>query len=305
MKNILITFFILLNITALADVMPYYINSLRRYGIGYTSIQSPLVMRRTPSNDGEILETLNFDYQASASCLINKKRCSIDEIFAAYSQSKKDSEHYAKNSSANNANNNSSNDTYSNHQGSSNANNVQESSGSSSNNEPVDIYFPAPEETSGSSSNNEPVDVYFPAPDSAEVSSINTGISNPSDFSYKHTESNILAAKARNMGFSDEQIKIAIGISRWETGNYEHLAGGYNYGGVTGSGDAGQSVFYDQDGNQYAKYSSPDVGMDAYLNNLKKNYFDQGLTSVESMARKYLGYDNTSSWINGVYGCMS
>ena len=30
----------------MADVMPYYINSLRRYGIGYTKVNSPLVMRR-------------------------------------------------------------------------------------------------------------------------------------------------------------------------------------------------------------------------------------------------------------------
>ena len=89
MKKLFIVFIIFLNIIAMADVMPYYINSLRRYGIGYTSVQSPLVMRRTPSNDGEILETLNFDYNGSASCLVNKTRCSIDEIFAAYSQSKK------------------------------------------------------------------------------------------------------------------------------------------------------------------------------------------------------------------------
>ena len=89
MKKFLVIFILILNVAALADVMPYYINSLRRYGIGYTSVKSPLVMRRTPSDDGEILETLNFDYQGRASCLINKKRCSVDEIFSAYSESKK------------------------------------------------------------------------------------------------------------------------------------------------------------------------------------------------------------------------
>jgi len=89
MKKLLIIFLIFINCIALADVMPYYINSLRRYGIGYTSIQSPLVMRRTPSNDGEILETLNFDYEQNATCLVNKKRCSVDEIFAAYSENRK------------------------------------------------------------------------------------------------------------------------------------------------------------------------------------------------------------------------
>lgn len=89
MKKLILIFLIFINFVAAADVMPYYINSLRRYGIGFTSIQSPLVMRRTPSYDGEILETLNFDFKGQASCLINKTRCETDEIFAAYSESKK------------------------------------------------------------------------------------------------------------------------------------------------------------------------------------------------------------------------
>ena len=119
----------------------------------------------------------------------------------------------------------------------------------------------------------------------------------PEAFNFKHSDSNILAAKAKNMGFTDDQILIAIGISRWETGNYEHLAGGFNYGGVTGKGDAGSF-------GQYAKYSTKDIGMNAYLDNLKRNYFDMGYTSVDGMARKYLGYDNTAPWIKGVKGCM-
>lgn len=89
MKKIILTFLILLNFCALADVMPYYINSLRRNGIGFTRIQSPVIMRRDASDDGEILETLNFDYKNNATCLINNSRCTIDEIFATYSQNKK------------------------------------------------------------------------------------------------------------------------------------------------------------------------------------------------------------------------
>ena len=119
----------------------------------------------------------------------------------------------------------------------------------------------------------------------------------PEAFNFKHEDSNILAAKAKNMGFTDDQILIAIGISRWETGNYQHLAGGFNYGGVTGKGDAGSF-------EGYAKYSTKDIGMDAYLDNLKRNYFDMGYNSVDGMARKYLGYDATSHWISGVKGCM-
>lgn len=92
MKNIFITFFILMNFLAIAkaDVMPYYINSLRRYGIGYTQVQSPLVMRREAKADGEILETLHFNYKKEETiCEINKNKCEIDEVFAAYSKSKK------------------------------------------------------------------------------------------------------------------------------------------------------------------------------------------------------------------------
>ena len=124
----------------------------------------------------------------------------------------------------------------------------------------------------------------------------------PEDFDFKHEQSNILAAKARNMGFTDDQIKMAIGVSRWETGNYEHLAYGYNYGGVTGKGDLGNQ-------GGYAKYSTQDKGMDAFLENLKKNYFDQGMNEIDGkFARKYVGdysNDHLSSWISGVKGCMS
>jgi len=74
---------------ASADVMPYYINSLRRYGAGFCEVQSPLVMRQEPKKEGKILETLNFDYNDRASCLINKTKCEIDDIFAAYSTNKK------------------------------------------------------------------------------------------------------------------------------------------------------------------------------------------------------------------------
>ena len=137
---------------------------------------------------------------------------------------------------------------------------------------------------------------------SAAEAFVSNGTAQPSDFNFKHEDSNILAAKARNMGFTDDQIKIAIGISRHETGNYQHLAGGYNYGGVSGSGDAGSATY---DGHVYAQYSSKDAGMDAYLQNLKSNYFDQGLTTPEAMSRKYLGYDDGGHWISCVYGSMS
>jgi len=92
MKKIILSLFIFLNIylMAQADVMPYYINSLRRYGIGYTQVTSPLVMRREAKPDGEILETLHFNYKKEeTTCEINKDKCDINEVFSAYSKSKK------------------------------------------------------------------------------------------------------------------------------------------------------------------------------------------------------------------------
>jgi len=91
MKKIILLFFMFFNFVSIAsaDVMPYYSNSLRRYGIGYTKVQSPVILRREAKEDGEILEKLIFDYKGNALCEINKDRCPIEEIFAAYSETKK------------------------------------------------------------------------------------------------------------------------------------------------------------------------------------------------------------------------
>ena len=75
---------------ALADVMPYYINSLRRYGIGFTSATSPLILRNAPNDEGSIVETVNFDFKTEeTTCLINKGRCAIEEVFSAFSAKNK------------------------------------------------------------------------------------------------------------------------------------------------------------------------------------------------------------------------
>ena len=92
MKKIVIAFFIFFNLLSMvyADVMPYYVNSLRRYGIGYTQVASPLVMKREPKNDSETLEILSFNFKEEKTiCEKNLDKCKIDEVFAAYSKSKK------------------------------------------------------------------------------------------------------------------------------------------------------------------------------------------------------------------------
>lgn len=91
MKKIFLTLFIFFSLVSIvsAEVLPYYVNSLRRYGIGFTAVQSPVVLRQTPSEEAKTLETLNFDYNQNASCLVNKERCEIDEVFSVYSEDKK------------------------------------------------------------------------------------------------------------------------------------------------------------------------------------------------------------------------
>ncbi len=88
-KNLPIFALLLMCSCAFADVTPYYINSLKRYGIGFTKIKSPLVMKIEPKKDSRILETLNFDFNDNASCQINKTKCEFDDIFAQYSKEKK------------------------------------------------------------------------------------------------------------------------------------------------------------------------------------------------------------------------
>lgn len=91
MKKIFLTLIVIINLylSVNADVLPYYSNSLRRYGIGYTKVQSPLVMKREAKDDGEVLEKLNFDFKGNVFCEINKDRCQIEEVFSAYSKDKK------------------------------------------------------------------------------------------------------------------------------------------------------------------------------------------------------------------------
>lgn len=60
-----------------------------------------------------------------------------------------------------------------------------------------------------------------------------------------------------------------------------------NIGGMKGTGGCGA----------YAKFSSLDAGIDAFINNLSKNYFAVGLTTPETMNKKYAENPN---WHNDV-----
>lgn len=102
--------------------------------------------------------------------------------------------------------------------------------------------------------------------------------------------------KAKELGMNEEQAKITIAISRWETGNYTSKAfiEKNNVGGMMC-----------KDG--LINYNSLDEGIHAFVKNLKNNYFDIGLDTIDKIKTKYCP-DNAKNdpnglnkyWLNGV-----
>lgn len=90
--------------------------------------------------------------------------------------------------------------------------------------------------------------------------------------------------------------KIAVSISAWETGywksNLYHTKN--NVGGLYCNGS-------------FLKYNTLDEGIEAYVSNLKKLYFDIGLNTLEKIQPKYcpIGAENdpnglNKNWLGGV-----
>lgn len=102
--------------------------------------------------------------------------------------------------------------------------------------------------------------------------------------------------KAKELGMNEEQILISIAISRWETGNYTSKAfkEKNNVGGMMCA-------------SGLIHYNSLDEGIEKFLINLKNNYFDIGLDTIEKIQKKYcpVGAKNDPNglnkhWLNGV-----
>lgn len=102
--------------------------------------------------------------------------------------------------------------------------------------------------------------------------------------------------KAKEIGMNEEQTLISIAISRWETGNYTSKAfkEKNNVGGMMCS-------------SELINYSSLDEGIEKFLINLKNNYFDIGLDTIEKIQKKYcpIGAKNDPNglnkhWLGGV-----
>lgn len=89
--------------------------------------------------------------------------------------------------------------------------------------------------------------------------------------------------------------KIAVSISKWETGNYTSnlYKNKNNVGGLYCKG--------------FLEYENLDAGIDAFVSNLKRNYFDLGLDTLEEIQKKYcpVGAANdpnglNKNWLGGV-----
>ena len=98
-----------------------------------------------------------------------------------------------------------------------------------------------------------------------------------------------IAEKGKKIGLNEEQVLISIAISKWETGNYTSVAfkEKNNVGGMMCN-------------NTLRVYNSLDEGIEAFINNLKNNYFDIGLDTLEKIQPKYcpVGASNDPKGLN-------
>lgn len=94
--------------------------------------------------------------------------------------------------------------------------------------------------------------------------------------------------------------KIAVAISKWETGHYTSFAfKEYN--------NVGGMMYWDgsKQKMRLIQYSSLEVGIDRFISNLKNEYINKGLTDIYSIQKKYAPIgdndDGTNShWARGV-----
>ena len=102
---------------------------------------------------------------------------------------------------------------------------------------------------------------------------------------------------ANNYGID---YKMAIAIAKWETGYYTSHA-------FKNLNNVGGMMFWNGKGSQLQTFESLDKGIEAYISNLKYNYYDLGLNTIESIQKKYapVGAANdpnnlNSNWVRGV-----
>lgn len=111
----------------------------------------------------------------------------------------------------------------------------------------------------------------------------------------------LIVEKAKKIGLNEEQILISVAISKWETGNYTSSAfkSKNNVGGIMCN-------------SGLKSYDTLEDGINHFLNNLKNNYFDIGLNTLDLIQPKYcpVGAKNDPTglnqhWLNGTKKMLS
>lgn len=96
--------------------------------------------------------------------------------------------------------------------------------------------------------------------------------------------------------------KMAIAIAKHETGNYTSNA-------YANKNNVGGMMYWDAKtkSSRLITYTSIDEGIEAFISNLKRNYYDLGLDTIEEIQKKYapVGVANdpnnlNSNWVMGV-----
>ena len=121
--------------------------------------------------------------------------------------------------------------------------------------------------------------------------------------------------KAMEAGLTDKEAKMAIVISRWETGNYSKEAQGssaYNYilpsdNNICGAkGGSGEWANLPHDRNGFNIYETIDQSAEHFMDFLQGGYFNQGLDTFTKMQPKYCPIDDPSDtkgvnnyWLSG------
>ena len=93
---------------------------------------------------------------------------------------------------------------------------------------------------------------------------------------------------------------MAVAISKHETGNYTSYA-------FKSLNNVGGMMYWNGTKSALKSFNSLDEGIDAYVSNLKRNYYDMGLNTIEKIQQKYapIGAANDPNglnnyWVKGV-----
>lgn len=104
--------------------------------------------------------------------------------------------------------------------------------------------------------------------------------------------------EAIKQGLNEEQSKIAVAITKHETGSYTSslFKNSNNIGGL-----------YNSSAKKFFSYRSVEDGISAYVRNLKAGYFDKGLDTIEKIQKKYAPVNAANdptglnyNWVSGV-----